>query len=557
MCNADMLKYVGASFRYEAAHDARSVGAGQRPAVDDVHLAVAAASLLLLAGGSGSGKSTLVRMANGLIPHFHAGEFRGSVRVGGVDTRDNAVRDLAAKVGVVFQNQEAQLFNATVERELAFGPRNQGLPRAAIAARIRWAAERTGITHLLPRPTHQLSGGESARVAIACVLTMRPPLLVLDEPSAALDPVAVASLWTLLADLNRDGTGVVVAEHRVEPAWADATGVVVMREGRLRFDGTLPEALRASLDVGDLPVPSVTRLFIDAGLPERPTMPGEAAAIMRVRRLSLHGCPDHHATPGDLLLRAAAVTYERDHRVALDCIDVRLHRGESVAVVGANGAGKTTLLRLLAGLIHPSRGRVTGPDGAPFPPARLAMLLQNADDALFCPTVREEVEYSARMLARYDPGWLHELFVRFALEDLRDRPPLGLSDGEKRRVALAAMLAHRPEVVLLDEPTAGQDAPRSDALADMIAALRAGGAAVLMATHDLAFAAAHCPRWLVLAEGQLVADTTPAAVLGDAALLARAHLLPTPIARLAAELGVPYPGETVTLRPHPEMVQAP
>jgi len=541
-----MLIYTRAGFRYDAEAD---VGrrTQESPALADVDLRVAPAEFLLLAGGSGSGKSTLIRMANGLIPHFHSGEFRGSVRIAGVDTRDHPVRDLAAKVGIVFQNQEAQLFNATVERELAFGPRNQGLSRGEIAARVQWAAERTGITHLLPRNPHQLSGGETARAAIASVLTMRPSLVMLDEPAAALDPVAVVSLWEVLRDLHREGVAIAIAEHRVEPAWEQGGSVAVLRHGRLVFRGGIMEALRVPVEERDLALPRVARIFADTGRPERPTTIEHAVAIMRSQHLSLRARPHDHHAHGDLVMHADGITYEREHRVVLEGVDVRLHRGESVALVGANGAGKTTLLRLLAGLVRPRRGRVIGADHQPFARGRLGLLLQNADDALFCPTVRQEVEYSARALARCDLDWLHALHVQFALEPLLDRSPLNLSDGEKRRVALAATLAHRPEVVLLDEPTAGQDASRRDALAAMIATLCEGGASVLMATHDLAFAAEHCTRWLVLADGRLITDGPPAAVLSDAAALMRAHLLPTPLARLAAMLGVPYAGERPTL----------
>ncbi len=542
-----MLRYTRAGFRYDA--EAANVGRRmhENPALADIDLLVAPAEFLLLAGGSGSGKSTLIRMANGLIPHFHAGEFRGSVRIAGVDTRDHPVRDLAAKVGVVFQNQEAQLFNATVERELAFGPRNQGLSRGEIAARVQWAAERTGITHLLPRNPHQLSGGETARAAIASVLTMRPPLVMLDEPAAALEPAAVVSLWELLRDLHREGVAVAIAEHRVEPAWEQGGSVAVLRDGRLVFRGEIMNALQAPVEVRDLALPHVARLFADAGRPERPITIAQAAALMRSQHLSLRARPHGHHAHGDLVMHADGITYEREHRVVLEGVDVRLHRGESVALVGANGAGKTTLLRLLAGLVRPQRGRVIGSDEQSFARGRLGLLLQNADDALFCPTVRQEVAYSTRALVRHDPDWLHALHVQFALEPLLDRFPLSLSDGEKRRVALAATLAHRPEVVLLDEPTAGQDDTRKDALAAMIATLCSGGASVLIATHDLAFAAAHCTRWLVLADGRLIADASPAAILGDAATLARAHLLPTPLARLAAMLDVPYAGERPTL----------
>jgi energy-coupling factor transporter ATP-binding protein EcfA2 len=535
-----VLAYVNAGFRY----------AGRRAAaVADVGLVVPPTGFLLLAGESGSGKSTVVRMANGLIPHFHPGDFRGTVLVAGADTRQRPVRALAARVGVVFQNQEAQLFNATVERELAFGPRNLGLPREEIAARIHWAAERTGIGHLLARPTRRLSGGEGARVAVAAVLAMRPSLLVLDEPTAALDPVATAGLWELLAALHRDGTTIVVAEHRPEELWAHIDTVAAMRAGRLVFHGGAGEALGASLGEDDLPLPAPARLLAVAGLPERPRTVDEAAAILRTRHFTLRVPAALPPAPGATVLVADGLDYARDDRPVLTGVELRLRQGECVALVGPNGAGKTSLLRLLAGLARPQRGRVADADGRPLAPGRLGLLPQNAAGALFCRSVREEVAYGARLLGRHDPAWLEGLIARFDLGPLLDRAPLGLSDGEARRVALAAALAHRPSVLLLDEPTAGQDRRRREALATTLAALQAEGVAILLATHDLEFAATHCRRWLVLAGGRLLADGTPPAILGDPGLLARAALRPPPLARLAAALGLPYPGEGAALAP--------
>jgi len=541
-----MLVYRRAGFRYDA-HSGPAMAGQQQAAVEDVDLSVPHGDLLLLLGESGSGKSTLVRMANGLIPHFHDGAFTGTVRVDGNDTRAHPVRDLARTVGVVFQHHEAQVFNATVERELAFGPRQQGLARDTIAARIRAAAEQTGIAHLLSRPTTQLSGGERARVAIASVLTMEPPLLILDEPSAALDPLAADALWGLLAVLHRCGTTIAVAEHRPGRLWESATAVAAMHNGRLDVHGAASAVLASSARATDLPLPAVARLLMDAGLPERPRTVAEAAALLRAEPFTLQSRPEMIETAGEPLLIADAVRYEREGRTVLHGIDLRLHRGETIALVGTNGAGKTTLLRLLAGLAHPQDGRITGADGMPVARHRIGLLLQNADDALFCRTVREEISYSAHTLKRYDAAWIEMLVARFALEPLLERAPLGLSDGEKRRVALAAMLAHRPEIVLLDEPTAGQDRRRRDALAATLATLRTGGVGAILATHDMEFAAAHCPRWLVLSEGALIADAPPATVMRDPSLLARAHLLPTPLAALATALGVPYPGEDTLL----------
>lgn len=548
-----MLDYQHAGFRYDEMVDRETTV--RQAAITDVDFTVPHGEFLLLLGESGSGKSTLIRMANGLIPHFHSGAFLGTVRVNGEDTRAHPVHDLARTVGVVFQDHEAQLFNATVERELTFGPRNLRLTREEIVARMHTVAEQTGITHLLSRPTTNLSGGERSRVAIACVLTMQPPLLILDEPSAALDPVAADGLWSLLADLHLRGTTVAVAEHRPGRLWEKTTFVAGMHDGMLRIQGAPTDLLHRTDRASNLPVPAVARLCMEAEIPERPRTVHEAADIVRRRKLDLQPRPGVVApSAGEPVLVAEAVRHERDHRVVLNGIDVRLHRGETVALVGQNGAGKTTLLRLLAGLARPHGGRITGGDGLPLPRYRIGMLLQNADDALFCRTVRDEVEQSARALNRYDAAWIGMLIARFGLEPLLKRPPLGLSDGEKRRVALAAMLAHRPEIVLLDEPTAGQDRQRREALAAVLATLRTEGVGVILATHDMEFAAAHCPRWLVLSDGSVVADAPPTTVMRDRSLLTHAHLLPTPIADLSMALEVPYAGEDVILVPRYDCV---
>ena len=537
-----MLAYRDVGFRYAAAAET------DRDTLAGIALAVPTGAFLLLLGGNGSGKSTLLRMANGLIPHVHAGAFRGTVFVAGCDTRARAVRDLARTVGIVFQNHEAHLFSGTVARELAFGPAHLGLPRAEILCRCDAAAARAGVAHLMARETPHLSGGEQARVAIAAVLAMQPRLLILDEPAASLDPAAAASLRELIADLHAQGTTIIATEHRPEGMWAQASAVAALDAGRLIVTGAPTAVLRDDALTARLPVPTVTRLFAAAGLPERPCTVTAAAARLRARGVTLQPAPRSDRAPGERLLAVRGVRATRGGREVLHDVGFDLRRGTAVALVGPNGAGKTTLLRLLAGLARPERGTITDENGGPLAAARVGLLLQNADDALFCRTVREEIAYSARALRRHDPAWIAALVEQFALAPLLDRPPLALSDGERRRVALAATLAHRPDLILLDEPTVGQDDAQRAALATLFRDLRAAGAALLVATHDLAFAAQHCARWLVLADGAMT-ETTPARAFADPALMADARLVPTPVAALAAALGVSYPGEDATLAP--------
>ncbi len=533
-----MLEYERASFSY-----------GAQSAVESVSFSLSSGRFLLLAGESGSGKSTLVRMANGLIPHFHRGGFHGRVLVGGTDTRSCSVRQLAREVGVVFQNQKAQLFSSTVEAELAFGPRNLGLPREEILRRMAWAAGGTGVAHLLGRPTGDLSGGEAARVAIACVLAMGPRILLLDEPFSALDPTSALSVRELLGNLRAKGIIIVVAEHRTDGLWELSDAVAVMHRGRLALHAPPSEAAREPTAGFPVPLPAMARLFSESRLPDRPFTVEQAVDLVRSGNLTLLPRSAQPASPGEAVLAAEAVTCFRGPRQVLRDVSLELRCGETVALVGPNGAGKSTLLRTIAGLARLNGGRVTGGNSLPIPRGELGVLFQNAGDNLLFRSVREEVEYSAKILGRHQPAWVETLFDCFDLRSLLDRHPLSLSEGEQRRVALAAALAHRPSVLLLDEPTVGQDTYRREELAKTLEMVRSQGVATLVATHDLEFAAEHCSRWLVLSSGELLANARPGEVMGSPGLMARANLLPTPIARLAAGVGVAYPGERAVLVP--------
>jgi len=537
-----VLAYQDVHYRYsETAPGSPNI------AISGITLNVTPGECLLLLGKNGSGKSTLIRLANGLIPHFYPGDFGGTVLVGGRDTRRYKVRSLADVVGIVFQNHEAQLCSPTVGRDLAFGPCNLQLPRAEVANRVAWAAAATGCDHLLDRSISRLSGGERARVAIAGVLAMAPPLLILDEPTVSLDPVAAADCWAILARLHKQGTAIVVAEHQPNQGWAVASQVASLIAGQLAFTEPIADVVRSTEHAAQLPLPILTRLFVDAGIPDRPLTLADAVTAIRYHGLSLSNTAAHRSSPGETLLVGRDLHVSRDGKSVLRGVDLELRRGETVALLGPNGVGKTTLLRLLAGLARSDNGVVSDVVGRPLPPAKIGLLLQGSSDALFCRTVREEVEYSARHLGRHDPAWLDWLISHFALGDILDRPPLALSAGQQRRVALAATLSHRPAIILLDEPTIGLDHEQRDALEAILADLRANSVATLIATHDLEFAARRCDRWIVLADGTTIADAPPATILENPAILARARLLPTSLAALAQALDVPYPGEEARL----------
>ncbi len=480
--------------------------------LNGIDLAIRPDEYLLIAGASGSGKSTLCRTFNGLIPHFHGGVLEGRVRVGGQETTDLSVGDLFGQVGMVFQNPEAQLFNRTVAGEIAFGLESMGLPRTVMKARIDAVSRAMGISGLLDRDPHSLSGGEQQLTCLAAILSLHPQIIVLDEPYASLDPANVWRVRKALQRIHEGGTGIIVGEHRMGYTAPDVERMIVLDGGRIVLDGPPSRLL----------TPIITETFGLTG--------GDGGAGSPVASAS--GSEGHPEAPSETVLTAEALSHAMDGRMILNKIRFRLGKGECTALLGANGAGKTTLLKHFNGLLRPTSGRMTlnGHDIRELPVSKLArhvgMAFQNPSSQFFKLSVRDEILAGPRALDCVDEGWIDRLVRLFRLEPLMERPPFRLSGGEKKRVAFTAALASQPEVLALDEPTAGQDGHFRKALGGFLSDLRALGRSVIFATHDLGFAARNAERWVVMAEGGILADGSPREILADHALMVTAGLRP-------------------------------
>lgn len=513
----------------------RYAAAGPGWILDDLNLHIQPGEYLLVCGASGSGKSTLCRTFNGLIPHFYGGTLEGHVWVAGLDTRAHSVGELFARVGLVFQNPEAQLFTSTVAHELAFGLESLGLSRDEIRRRVAESAEVVGVSHLLARSPHQLSGGEQQLVAIAAALALRPVVVVLDEPYASLDPANVRRVRAALREINRRGTAIVLTEHRLSHAVADVDRMVVLDEGRVALDGPPQAVLRQQVEAFGLNLPPVVRLARDLDLPEIPLSVEAAIPMLGARRLLPEWLPMRpRPTPdGNLVLQAEDVGFTLDGRPVLQAVTLGLRAGECLALVGANGSGKTTLVKHFNGLYRPTRGRVLvlGQETRRAKVSRLArhvgLAFQNANDQFFRFRVQDEIEAGPRALGCLDEAWLRELVALFRLDPLLERSPYRLSEGEKKRVAFASALAARPEILVLDEPTTGQDWLFRQALGELLGELRARGQTVVLVTHDLEFAEQHADRWVLLAEGQVLTSGIPWEVMSHEVALHRAGLEPT------------------------------
>jgi energy-coupling factor transporter ATP-binding protein EcfA2 len=505
----------------------------RRPALRDVSLTVEPGEFVVLAGLSASGKSTLMRAACGLVPHFHGGVFAGRAVVGGLDTREHGPAALAAVAGTLFQDPETQVVLGTVRHELAFPLENRGEGPAAVARGVEEVALALGIEALLDRSTAELSGGELQRVALGAALAGRPRLVLLDEPTSQLDPVAGDELVWLLRRLNEEwGTAVLLSEHRLERCLGHADRVVALHDGAIACDA----GPRAFLEWAAARSPALqtpaARLFERAGLRPAPSGVKEARATLRAHGL-LDEAPASGATApptspprrsrkrDPFAVRARGAWCELPGgRAVLRDVDLALAPGEKVALMGRNGAGKSTLLRHLGGLGAPTRGRVEAA-------GRVALLLQNPNDYLLHETVREEASLAA--------------LERVGLETLVDRHPRDLSGGERQRLALAVVLdgGEPPAAVLLDEPTRGMDRA---AKGDLAARLRALDAAVLVATHDAEFAAAVAQRVVLLADGRPIADGPIEEVLTGGWYFA------TETARIVGELTPEAGAETIRRR---------
>jgi energy-coupling factor transporter ATP-binding protein EcfA2 len=546
------------------------------PALCGVDLEVPHGQFLAVMGPVGAGKSTLCLALNGAIPHAVDGEFSGQVTVYGQNTRDVPMGQLAMQVGLVFEDVEAQLFNATVADEIAFGLEAMGLPAAEIERRIDLALESVGLGDSLGRTARgraprgraprTLSGGEQKRLALASVLAMRPRLLVLDEPTSGLDPRGRHDVLAAIERLRReDGQGmtVVMATQDAEAAARFADRVVVLCEGRVALDGCPGEvyAQVERLEAWGIEAPQLARLahrlsersgrtFAFLHLPDaQRALAGHGSALPAQRALA--GPRDARPAAEEVIkIRGLSFRYPSADGWALSGVDLDIARGEWLAVVGVNGSGKSTLIKHLNGLLKPSLGavHVDGQDSRTHQVGALAhtvaYLPQNPDHMIFGATVREEVAYGPRQLglrgAALDER-VEETLVALGLLPVADYPPAVLGYGLRRQVSLASVLALHTPVLALDEPTVGLDRGLAGRLLGIVAGRHRRGMTVVMVTHDLRWVARYAQRVVVLARGRLVAQGAPGEVLADPERLAAFGLEPLPVTALAAALNWPPP----------------
>ncbi|MFK4759599.1 ABC transporter ATP-binding protein [Microbacterium sp. ZW T5_45] len=503
------------------------------PSPREISFDIHPGEVVLLLGPSGSGKSTLTLALNGLIPHALPATMTGSVHAGDLDTADAQTAELSTRVAMVFQDPDAQIVTGSVYDEVAFGPENLRLPLDEVAARTDDALRRVGLWDRRAENPDRLSGGGRQRLAIACALAMGSPLIVLDEPTANLDPQGVDDVYAALADVVASGDrAILLVEHNLDAAMGFVTRTIVLdREGRLAFDGPAADIIRDHVDelveMGVwLPAATLEGLRLRADgirLDPLPLTPEELAAQLDGIRLAsrlTNGAPTKGAPPQDTpILRARGLTVRRGRTEILHGVDLDLAPGSLTAIVGANGAGKTTLIQALAGVVPPPKRQVEvdGIDPGSASPrdlaARIGFVFQNPEHQFIAHTVFDELAHGLR-LRRLPDAEITErvtgMLDRFGLAHKAEVHPFLLSGGEKRRLSVGTALITRPRVLALDEPTFGQDRARAAELLSLLQGLRAEGTTVVIVTHDLQLVAEHSTHTVVLADGRVhAAGATP------------------------------------------------
>ncbi|KQO10003.1 ABC transporter ATP-binding protein [Agreia sp. Leaf244] len=528
--------------------------------------------VVLLLGPSGCGKSTLALALNGLVPHAVPAELTGTVTVSGMRTAHETVARLSERVAMVFQDPDSQMVTGTLLDEVAFGPENLLLDRAEVLSRAEQSLRQVGLWERRGDNPDTLSGGGRQRLAIACALAMKAAVLVLDEPTANLDPAGIDEVYAVLRSLVDSGHhAIVLVEHNLDAAIELVDRVIVLdRNGRLAIQGPtrqvladrvdelmrlgvwLPVALLAALRLREAgirldPLPLTPR-ELTAALDAQDALPAPvvAGAVPEAGATGTAGRTGVAQAPAAVepAVRVTALDLDRGRTRILNGIDVTIERGSFVAIVGTNGAGKTTLLQAIAGVIRAPAGRidVLGLDPAKADARTLArtvgFVFQNPEHQFIKSTVAEELAHGPRLqgIAADDvEERVSGMLDRFDLQELRDEHPFLLSGGQKRRLSVGTALIDGAPLLALDEPTFGQDRARASELLTLLDGLNAQGTTVLVVTHDLQLVAEHSSHILVLDSGRVAAFGPTASVLASDAL-DEAGLRRPPLARAFREL---------------------
>lgn len=546
------IDFQHVTFKYHAQSE---------PTLHDVSFQIYPGEKVLIAGASGSGKTTLLRLLNGLIPQAYQGDITGELTINGKKILNQSLFDLSLQAGTVLQDSDAQFVGMTVAEDIAFSLENDNQPIKIVREKVAKWANRFGLGKRLTLAPQSLSGGQKQRTAMAGVLVDEGDLLLFDEPLASLDPAAGAAAMALIDELQQErNMTVVVIEHRIEDVLrAHVDRVIVMAHGRIVANDTPTAIIQAGvLSANGLDEPLYIQLLRRAGVPVHKiphVADVEKVDVSNFRdQIENLAEPVQTVTHDDKQLLVQNLTFAYDQQEPLfENLSTSIHEGEILGIVGKNGSGKTTLSHLLTGFLTPSGGdiqldgRSLLSDSIKERADHIGYVLQNPNHMITKATVFDEVASGLR-LRNIDEEQVtervREMLQLVDLDGMRNWPISALSFGQKKRLTIAAVLVLKPEILILDEPTAGQDATHTSQLLSFLQNINiTNHTTIIIITHDMHLLANFVQRALVVVDGQILADTTPAELLANEALVDAASLRTTSIYRLAQRLSIVHPEE--------------
>lgn len=558
-----MIEIQELTFKYAGA---------KKNALDKISLEIEKGGFVGIIGESGAGKTTLCNCINGLIPHHYTGDFYGSVKVDGTDTFEIDAGKLALKVGSVFQDIESQITGYFVEDEILFGLENFGIPADEIESRITSSLDTLGIGELRHKEISSLSGGQKQKVLIAAILALEPDILVLDEPTGELDPASSVQIFEMLKKLNEEkGITIVVAEQKIMLLCEFVKKLIVLEHGTCVHYGEIRSTLthQREMEEAGINCPRVLTLtgkMVAEGLAPKGMKPedriclnAEEAAefVKKVTGLSFltefasqtsQGLTRQSASE-NVVLEFSNVGFSYNETANVHDLNVKVHKGDFISIIGSNGAGKSTFSKLTNGLLKPSVGNVlvlgenTKKQKVSALAKHIGFLFQNPDRQICCATVREEIAFSLRNNGIAED----EIKARVTktLEEFNfdgDTEPFNMSRGQRQRLCLACLIALNPEILILDEPTTGLDYRECMEVLSRIRELNENGTTVIMVCHDMEVVLDFAKTIIVMNRGEILGQGETRAILSNKALLQRARLLPPQIAQVAMLLGNTFNG---------------
>lgn len=526
----------------------------------DVDLSIEEGKFTVIMGRTGAGKTTLAMLPNGIIPQLVEGTVKGTIIAAGKDSSKYRVQTMAREIGLVLQDPETQIFGRTVDEDTAFGPRNYLVPRDEIKERIKSALNKVRLDGYEKRQTSQLSGGEKQRLAIAGILAMDPSIIILDEPTSELDPIGREEIYSTMVSLQKDQKKTVVAvEHSSQEISEKADNIVVLSDAHVVWQGS-PKDFFRELDLVErygikpLPVSKVGWELYKKGFIAKEEIPltvdDAYSLVLRLldgRKLGFSPAevPRQERTK---LIEVNDVHYQYDKsKEALKGVSFDIYEGDYVALIGQNGAGKTTLAKHFNSLFKPTSGRilVCGKDTKNEEPNTLAeqigYVFQNPDNQIFSTSVYKEMEYGLKALKLSEEEMskrIHEIAKLLDIEKVLEEHPFSLGKGERQRVAVASILVLKPKILVVDEPTTGQDWDGIQNMMKLIDELHANGTTIVMITHDMDVVATHANRVIVMAKGSIVADGSVRDVFKQEKALKDAYVARPQIPELSERLGL-------------------